>query len=623
MDAESLDALLVLRPHDALGPLDAALAAAPAGSFDAEWLHVARAVVRGDYAAALARPLAAELLGPADAASAGELRARARAFLDAHAHAPSAAAFLTWLGVACLHAVARAEFTGPPLDAAQRGALAASASGAWVEGGCAAARALLALDGEEVHRKHAATWALVGARALLPPPPAEPLDPSPWAAWWAARACVVHARLLSAQSPTLRAGALAGLRAALDAASVASGCGCAVDEVRAAALLDECALHALCSFPLELECSHAAALGARALSFDLSGELGFRTRFQSRPFAQLKLCATRVSSAGAAARPWHGAGGAAEELPREVETEDDTLLAHAQREPHPDGAPAAAPAAEAAAGAPAAAAAGGAPPPPPAAALTRAGFACATLYPCDQALALVSAELARLRTRAGADGERVGAASQDEPMVFLNLITAAPLDWPLQAAALRRRAALDALTKRRQLRALAQLEELAAAPERAAPSASVRVSAWFWGSLPPSRRETQLEYGRALAALGALGEAVAAFRAAGAEEEAAIALAALGDRDAAIAIVTEALADGGSATAGLHCTLGDLTGDEAHYRDALAFAGGRHFRAVRAAGRGGAGRGPAVCVRVCVCLRVCRSLSLRLSLSLTRTRTRL
>jgi len=81
-----------------------------------------------------------------------------------------------------------------------------------------------------------------------------------------------------------------------------------------------------------------------------------------------------------------------------------------------------------------------------------------------------------------------------------------------------------------------------------------------------------------------LADSVRAFREAGAEEEAAIALSALGEKEQALAIVREALADPGSATPGLYCTLGDLTGDEEHFRSALQLAGGRHFRAALALG---------------------------------------
>mmetsp|Transcript_27542 Transcript_27542/g.67913 ORF Transcript_27542/g.67913 Transcript_27542/m.67913 type:complete len:364 (-) Transcript_27542:392-1483(-) len=170
-------------------------------------------------------------------------------------------------------------------------------------------------------------------------------------------------------------------------------------------------------------------------------------------------------------------------------------------------------------------------------------------------------------------------------MVFVDLVLGAPQDWAVQATALRLRAALDATARRRQPRALAQLEELTTAPLRAEPPVRARVTAFAWGlrSLP-SRREVSLEYGRALAGLGSLADSVRAFREAGAEEEAAIALSALGEKEQALAIVREALADPGSATPGLYCTLGDLTGDEEHFRSALQLAGGRHFRAALALG---------------------------------------
>lgn len=603
MDATSIDAALCAAPYEARERVEAALAAAGGGegSIEAAWLRVALDVLDGRYALALGRPLAAALLGAPTPEGAAGLGARAQALVEAHEGGEGARKLVTWVGVACLHCVVRANFTGPPLSEAEAGLVSEAACG-WAALSDAGARALLAHEGEEAHRKCGAAWALVGARALLAPPPAA-LDPSPWAAWWSGRAALLHLRLLSAQTPTLRAAALGGLRRALCALEAAPRTA-ASDELRAALHLEEAALHAFAQCPLEVERAHAAAMEARSLRFELGGEMAVRTKFQARAFAQLCLRAVRLPpAAGApplrarrAARPGGdgGDGGPGEcapfvppLMPEIAQAEDDTLLDVAAPAPAAPAAAAAAPAAEpVAAGAPAGAEPSAAPLPEGAAVLEPR-----ELSPLDQALALVSADMARLRARAHGPA----AAAQDEAMVFVSLaLRAPPEDWTVRSAALHRRAALDAASSRRQPRALAQLEELALAPARAPePPALERPSragvGAAWCSLMPSVREVALEYGRALAGLGSLAEAVRAFREAGAEEEAAIALAALGRRDEALALLHEALSSAESRTAGCLCTLGDLTQDDAHYRSALELAGGRHFRAVRRA------RGPAHC----------------------------
>ncbi|KAJ1634548.1 hypothetical protein T492DRAFT_836760 [Pavlovales sp. CCMP2436] len=242
MDGNSLDALLATRPHEARARIEAALEASGGDGIEIEWLCVSLLVVDGRYASALARPMVAELLAEPSRTSVDALAARVLKLIEDHAGSPHAAKLATWVGIACLHCVVRANFTGPGWD---EWAGSEGRAGEWAQATDNDARAALALDGEEVHRKVGAAWALAAARALLPPADGlGALDTSPWAAWWSARAAIVHSRLLSAQSPTLRAVALAGLGKALGAleAEPPSSAG---DELRATLLLEECATHAL------------------------------------------------------------------------------------------------------------------------------------------------------------------------------------------------------------------------------------------------------------------------------------------------------------------------------------------------------------------------------------------
>lgn len=566
---------LLLRPKDTAKLLVDILAKNgddPAGSEESASLRMARLIGQGKYADAFAEDMTTGLLGtghPRDVC--GSLRQRAEDFMAGNNNSLESRQDLMLVGAACLHCVVQANFTGPPSHAAATAAdhhLSDEEEHQPWAASSDEARALLRVDDEDVVRPSQAPWQLLAARTLLEAACTGWKDEAQrltvlggCCAWWAYRACLVHQRLLKGSAASLRDDTLRHLAAAKQALKpVLAG-----ESEWPALLAEECCGYMTFRCPLELELAHAAALEACGVAFRLGGKLAMRTRYQERALPQLALSILVRPDMW----PLHSGSWAEDaadaRLLEAVHVEDDVLL---------DDAPAAATSDPERAQAPTADG--------PADAAEWMEWAPQNPAPLVQALLIIAGEMARMRLWAHA-GDSPEAAASDDAMVYVQAALAGAAPWAVRFSALQARARLDSAARRRRPRALAQLEVLDQGLRAESPPPGARLDENFWRVPVASVQEMKLRYGRALAGAGVLEEAVRAFIDAGSEEEAAMALAMAGDEAGALQLLRDALADPATRSADLLCALGDLTGEAERFVEALALAGGRHYRAVRGA----------------------------------------
>ena len=646
--------------------------------------EVVALVRRGEYVAALASaPARALLLGDAgvpdtlaDAAAVYAAvdasvakRAAAAALPDASPVEPAAHELLVLaVGVAALSAFQQANVTGPDLRRAPHcpalhdaPADAADAWNRWV------VRAL-SLDGEDlvgrcflpqylylarallVERaapraaplalEDVASHTLAEARAAAPKPAGAPgggrvvlwPDQSPVAApslsWWASRAALVHQRLLSGRSPTLRRhvlglhaltlaayapnnrapGASSGSTEAPAGGPTASSAAAVASGLLASMALLEAAL-------MEHEYGHVdsaralvkASGDAIACEHEITGEMGFRTIHQVDAKAQMVL---KVACAGLPVYSRERASGAAAD-DAASDDEADELMAEER----------------ASAEAAAAAAAGGAD------ATKNSSAAMARIATELEGLStdgsqvltaprLVSQGAMGARESSSSSSETTGGAASPPPppalpaavqaIVLAAAVTVrksqaddgtrswsvAPYHEAVQTQRRSRpvlRAAAAVLASRHERerprtreRALLSMEDLVKGLDAPAPSAAARAryahSVWF----PPGAM-LRKELGDQLVALGMVGAALELFEEIELWDSLIVCLTLLGKKQAAADTVRRRL-EVTPDDPKLWCALGDALDDEAHFHKALEVSEGKSARALRSLARRAAAR---------------------------------
>lgn len=335
--------------------------------------------------------------------------------------------------------------------------------------------------------------------------------------------------------------------------------------------------HAQAVAQLQLACS---TLG---ISLSTSGALGRRTRHQQTATAQLTMqVAFAPHAAPRPARLTPGdvmAAAAAAELPKRVDAEDDTLLDEVQLEDDEAGGQ---------------------------------GACGPALWPVEQMAVLAQAAVVR-------SGSAAHSTTVEQAEPYLRSVLSSPRTWAAGAKALLLRSRADASRSRRRHVALMQLEELyadasnarwptdgligldaaaAAASSRGAvrgggtfvPTrvayeadrlASIRLRG-FWASGLESNWQLGTELARSLAALGMFTQASTMFGTMQLWDEYVECLIQLGERSKAEEVVRERLDVQPTPT--LWCYLGDLDGDEGHYRTAWDLSKGSCARAKLALG---------------------------------------
>lgn len=645
------------RPAGSAPPIAPGAVSEKAGASVRAAAEVVALVRRGEYVAALASAPARALLladaGVPDAlADASAVfaavdasvakRAAAAAHPDASPVEPAAHELLVLaVGVAALSAFQQANVTGPdlrraphcpalhdaPVDAADAwnrwATRALSLDGEDLVGRCFLpqylylARALLveraAPRAAPLALEDVASHTLAEARAAAPKPPwapgggrvvlwpDQPRAAAPSLSWWASRAALVHQRLLSGRSPTLRRhvlglhaltlaayapnnrapGATSGAAEAPAGGPTASSAAAVTSGLLASMALLEAAL-------MEHEYGHVdsaralvkASGDAIACEHEIAGEMGFRTIHQVDAKAQMVL---RVACAGLPVYARERASGAAAD-DAASDDEADELMAEER------------------------------------AAAAAAGDASAAKN-SSAAMARIATELEGLST----DGAQVLTAprlvSQDAPPTLPAAVQAiilaaavtvrksqaddgtrswsvAPYHEAVQTQRRSRpvlRAAAAVLASRHERerprtreRALLSMEDLVKGLDAPAPSAAARArfahSVWF----PPGAM-LRKELGDQLVALGMVGAALELFEEIELWDSLIVCLTLLGKKQAAADTVRRRL-EVTPDDPKLWCALGDALDDEAHFHKALEVSEGKSARALRSLARRAAAR---------------------------------
>ncbi|KAI8823038.1 uncharacterized protein EV422DRAFT_523138 [Fimicolochytrium jonesii] len=461
------------------------------------------------------------------------LRQRTEAFL-APDNAPEKQLQVLAVGVACLYAFLQHGWTGPTLaiDAAE---LLPESFRTHRDVISKRALSLLAEDGEEAYSLTTSPLFLVLAKALLVTN-IDLLSALHSVDWWAARVLFVQQKLLDEPADTLRTGIYEALERQGETLKKSQHS----RDLMARHSLEFGLAHHYYGEDSKAVPFFNSAQEASGFKWTLTGALGRRTKFQTFDTSQLVIMAESAGETAAAGADDEGAAS----KPRQLDLNDDTLLETIAFTDIKEGG-------------------------------DEQRQAKGSLKPIDQCILL--AFCLNVKNLNPADG-----LTTEEMLPYVRRVLENPNNWMVHTMGLLLRSRLESNKSRTVERAALQLQALVDQIKLEEPSAAERMLHIFSIELPP-KWELERELGERFVSIGVTRSALEIFERLEMWEDVISCYQLLEQPQKAEAVIHEQLKVHPRSPK-LHCILGDITQDPAHFELAWQLSDGRFARAMRSLG---------------------------------------